>query len=98
MINEDILEERSPFIGKILGVDENGNVIYAESQNIGTGDGSGDNLGNHIAEQNIVMGAHLIANNESVDAGIGFSTTNDLIVKQRIITHQTLSIKNDGTG
>ena len=38
-LDSGILEEKSPFSGKVLGINESGNVIYAYSENL-----MGDNL------------------------------------------------------
>ncbi len=97
-ISPAILQEKLNFTGRVLGITDN-KVIAADEQQIiwNAGNMIWDNLGNHRAVKNLVMGMYDISNSGLSDHGISLNANNDLIVYQKIKTEQKIKISNDGS-
>ena len=89
-INNNILTEKTQFSWKVLGIDENGNIIYTYSDNF-----TGDNLWNHTATKNLKMWMHFISYSWGDNKWIGFDIDDNLHTAQKIKTQQTLQIAQD---
>ncbi len=95
-IKPRILTGISPYSGKILGLDKDGNMIYAKSEDIVIKEIMADNMGNHMATKNLAIGYHLISYDGNINKGIAIDTENNLIAYQSIETDKTVQIANEG--
>ena len=73
---------------RLVAADENGRLLTIEYSEI-----PGDNLGNHIATQNLSLGEFGLTYNQVNEAGLTLTKTNDIYIAKNLAVNENVVVK-----
>ena len=73
---------------RVVVADENGRLLTIENSEV-----PGDNLGNHIATQNLSLGEYGLTYNPNHEAGLKITKTNDIYIPKNLAVNENIAVK-----
>ncbi len=73
---------------RLVAADENGRLMAIEDSEV-----PGDNLGNHIATQNLSLGEYGLTYNLNNEAGLKLTKTNDVLIAKNLAVNENIAVR-----